>query len=541
MNSNITILSNIYIRTHDDLRLDKEFTSRVRGRSALNKLKTVHDEIVLTDWQENMRQHDTSCPLAENGEKTHGLVRRDGALAWEGRCEFKECERYYDCTEIANYKRDFEPLNEEFDAGNEPHEFDWLGNVNAPSEALLAPVAHSETHEEVLQKLKHALLNLPPTQANEVFAAEFAKIENIGRLDLCNFEEFADNSAILCRSGGEAEYASHVLYRKRVPHTFLREAKPNKSLSRCVADCLWDYRVEQYISKDEFVQRFRKRVHDDVDAAIATFDALRIIAKTPDTSITNEALDIHGLANNLKNPSIELPDVLKNKSNSKLTVSTIQSAKGLEFDSVYLLDSGFDPNSDNTEEALSFFEAFTCAISKIYKISPKKNLYVKNSETNVNRYIQLQRYKWTRPPAYYCLHIAIGLPSDFSETGFVNGAFMDALCVQEYIAKNVNIGDTVEIKLVDGEYRVFHKKNMLGYMPPKITAEFQKIASESRPCSNAPPSLSKVYVSNIVTIVATKNPEVVSEFFGSAKFWFGVELTGFPRIEWNFNPHSRDG
>ena len=573
MNSNITILSNVYVRANKDLRLDTEFTSRVRGQSALVKLKTEYEDITLSEWQENMRKNDTSCPNARNGEKTHGLVRRDGMLAWEGRCENTECERFSGCTETAKFVRELEPFYEEAEAS--PIEFEWLGNVIPvpenvepikqadlqsridenvipipenvePAQTELMPandvIAASERQDssslyddntnqinkltEVTQKLRNALLNLPTHEANDIFAQEYEKIVNIGRLDLCKFENLEGMAAILCISGGEAEYASHVLHRKRIPHALLREVGSPKSIDRCVADCLWDYKSTAFVTRDDFVQRFLKRVRNNSEEAFSIFEALKACCK--DQEDHAEDLDLRKLADGLSNLESNLPDKLVNKNNTQLTVSTIQNAKGFEFDCVYLLDGGFDPN-----HVTSYYNAISRAKSEIYRISPKKDLYVKCSETNDNRHIQLQKCKWTHPPAYYCLHVAIGLPFDFSKTGFVKGAFLDALNMQEYIAQNVKIGDAVDIKLVNGEYQVVHKKNVIGYMPPDITAEFKKIASESRPNSKAPPSLSKVYVSNVITIASPQNPENVSEFFGDAKFWLGVELTGFPKIDWN--------
>ena len=565
MNSNITILSNIYIRAHEDLRLDAEFTSRIRGQPALKKLKTEYEDIVLTEWQENMRQNDTSCPLAENGEKTHGLVRLDGVLAWEGRCEFKECERYSGCTETAKYERNFEPLLDEFEADTQAVEFDWLQKADAPEEALHVQIVHSldsdMAHDTISQgddigiyhqtdplaevsgKLKHALQNLPPKEANEVFSQELAKFDNVGRLDLCRFDRLAGSAAILCKTGGEAEYASHVLHRKRVPHTFLRDTQAKRSINRCIADCLWDYRRAPFISKDDLALRYRKRVNDNSEAASAFFDALMKVANPSDAvglppeqgpfADANQVLGLNELARGLLNQEIELPSGLLNNGINQLIVSTIHNAKDLEFDSVYLLDGGFAKDSGSTEGALSLYEAITRAKSKVYTVSPKKDLYVKCSETNASRFIQLQKYKWTSPPAYYCLHMAIGLPFDFSEAGFVKGDFLDALRMQEYIAKNVSTGDAVEIKLVGQEYQVIHKKYVIGYSRPEITAEFQKIASESRPNSKVPPSLSRAYVSNIVTIASPNDTKGAHDFFQGAKFWLGVELTGFPKIDWN--------
>ena len=499
MNSNITILSNVYIRENIDIKLDTAFVARVRGQSALRKLKNEYNEVVLTEWQENMRQKDMSCSRALNGEVTHGLIRREGVLVWEGRCEYKNCERFSDCKETAKFQRVLEPQNECEKTYTEALEYVWLKK------------AAKEVKKE-----------------DTLFDNSFVHIKNIGRLDICQFEENAGKALILCKTGGEAEYASHVLFRRRIPHTLLRDEEVDFSLIRHIADCLWDYHGGTSISRDDFTNRYTKRVKDDEHTANVVYDALLDVSFDEH----NTSLDLNKLAENLNKEKAKLPDVLLNKKYNQLTVSTIQNAWGLEFDLVYILDS--DENHDED----CWYKAYAQMDLNIFKISQKKDLYVKRSETNSSRYVQLQRKKWLRPPKYFCLNLAVGLKSDFSKTGFIQGSFFDALKLQEYISQNIKIGDSVEIKYVDNEYKVFHKKCIIGNMPAEITSEFFQIANEINEKSSIPPSLSKVYVSNIITIAAPKKPEGVQDFFQNAKFWLGVELTGFPKIDWKVAPED---
>jgi hypothetical protein len=127
---------------------------------------------------------------------------------------------------------------------------------------------------------------------------------------------------------------------------------------------------------------------------------------------------------------------------------------------------------------------------------------------------------------------------DFSDAGFVRGDFAAALKTQEYIAKNVNIGDAVEVVLVDGEYQARHRGNVIGFLAEDMPAQLWEIARESNPASGAPPYLSPVYVSNIVTITPFQFPDDVHAYFRESRFWLGVELTGFPEINWRYKQIS---
>jgi hypothetical protein len=132
----------------------------------------------------------------------------------------------------------------------------------------------------------------------------------------------------------------------------------------------------------------------------------------------------------------------------------------------------------------------------------------------------------------HCYGMVLGLPSDFSEAGFVMGDFLDAVRVQQYIAKNVSIGDGVEIVLDGRLYQARHNGNTIGYMSSGMVNQLWAIARESNRASSAPPHLSPVYVANIISITPYRFPDETPAYFRQSKFWLGVELTGFPKISW---------
>jgi hypothetical protein len=134
----------------------------------------------------------------------------------------------------------------------------------------------------------------------------------------------------------------------------------------------------------------------------------------------------------------------------------------------------------------------------------------------------------------HCGNIVLGLPLDFSESGFVKGDFSNALKMQEYISEKISIGDIVEIVLINGTYQIRHDENVVGYLSECMYNQLTCIVQESNPKSKAPPYLSDVYVSNIVTVTPSSFPEGVVSYFRESKFWLGLELTGFPKIDWRY-------
>jgi hypothetical protein len=118
--------------------------------------------------------------------------------------------------------------------------------------------------------------------------------------------------------------------------------------------------------------------------------------------------------------------------------------------------------------------------------------------------------------------------------GFVSGNLEDAIDTQEYISKAVSVGDEMELILTGSVYHARHKGRVIGSLTSDLCNEFLRISRENNPYSKTPPYLSPVFVTNIISVVPDRFPEGVSTYFRSTKFWLGVELSGFPKINWHY-------
>lgn len=765
MKTNITVASNIFNCTDNDIRRDPNFVSQVIGRPALQKLKNQYGGslggVRLSIWQEKMFSEDNGCSLARNGEMTHGLVRKNGHLVWQGRCEYTACDRFKNCPETAHYNRAIIKIQETREHEFAPLTYEWLGNIDelfqdeeineqppedeAPPEVVIADVKSFVAQEEFekidnpakivkadinskilvnaapgsgktytaihrleyiirnqlvkdfsdvlvlvytnaakneilarreagildgtlpysarsidvctfdslatsylatveaqfghldyngriklfndrflkdnfsnfeyviideLQDLvnerakmtlnilsaiqggylllgdkcqaiydydchagdsvssvdfyKHldellphdvlkyelsgnqrqidelaalsdnmrcALLEFDPPDANDLIADELKHISIVGSIERYDFRKLTKRTAILCRNNGEAEYVSHLLHKKSVRHTLLRSVGQATTLKRFIADCLWDYHAESRLSRPVFVERYCARVLADEVSASEAFNALSEAVYDE----VKEIIDLEKLAQALSMPLPRLSDALLNEDDYLLTVSTIHKAKGREFDTVFLLGSGFAPNNENTEESRVWYVGCTRAKSELFRMT-KANLFLKRSITYSPRWMQLNshRVKWTQQLMSHCRNVVLGLPMDFDEAGFVKGSFSTAIKTQEYIAQEVNVGEVVEVVLVNGKYQVEHFGNVVGYLSDTMSSQLLDIARESNPASGAPPYLSSIYVSNIVTVTPLRFPEDAPPYFRESRFWLGLELTGFPKIDWHY-------
>lgn len=763
MKTNITVASNIYKRADSDIRRDPAFVAQVMGRPALQKLKNYYSSsfggVQLSNWQEKMYREDNGCSLARNGEQTHGLVRKNKQLVWEGRCEYSLCPHFNQCSETARFTRSVTGCSEIIERQVAPLTYEWLGNIEdlfaaevtqeqppeevSPPEVVIKDVkafAAQDVYEKIhnpiriiedsiyskvlvnaapgsgkthtvirrleyiirnrlvddfssvlvlaytnaakneitarleagildntlpysarsidictfdslatsylaaveaqfahldyngriemfnerflaenfsnfeyvivdelqdlvnerakmvlnilgalrggylllgdkcqaiydydcyggdsinsvefykrlddllsddvkkyelagnqrqidelatiSENLRCALLEFDPPDANEIIADELKGIRIIDSVERFDFRSLTKRTAILCRNNGEAEYVSHLLHKKGVPHTLLRSVGQKTSLRRFIADCLWDYHADVRIARPVFVERYCARVADDEESAAELFDALSEMLYED----VKEAIEIDKLAQVLNEPATKLPAVLLNEDNTLLTVSTIHKAKGREFDTVLLLDSGFTPSADNTEESRVWYVGCTRAKQDLYRLSKTKRI-LRHSTRDKARWVQLKRHRWSRGLGFHCCGVVLGLPLDFSEDGFVQGDFFAALETQEYIASEVKVGDAVNVELVNGKYRVGHNGHVVGCLSENMLDQLLTIARESNPSSGAPPYLSSVYVSNIVTVTPVRFPDGVDTYFRESRFWLGLELTGFPKIDWHY-------
>lgn len=98
--SNISITSNIYIRSNPDIRRDKKYTEMITGAKRLNDIRRRYlglETIPLTDIQNRILSGSQTCSYAKNGEMSFGPVMIDGILRWQSRCEYTSCHGFNGC------------------------------------------------------------------------------------------------------------------------------------------------------------------------------------------------------------------------------------------------------------------------------------------------------------------------------------------------------------------------------------------------------------------------------------------------------------
>ncbi|MCD7811031.1 MAG: UvrD-helicase domain-containing protein [Ruminococcus sp.] len=92
--SNVSITSNIYIRTDPDIKKDRKYTEKITGAKRLHDIRqhyTGFESIQLTYVQERILSGNQTCSYAKNGEMSFGPVMVDNALCWQRRCEYTAC------------------------------------------------------------------------------------------------------------------------------------------------------------------------------------------------------------------------------------------------------------------------------------------------------------------------------------------------------------------------------------------------------------------------------------------------------------------
>ena len=100
INSNISIASNIYIRSNSDIKKDRKYTEKITGAKLLNDICRKYagfEAITLTDVQNQILSGNQTCSKAKNGEMSFGPVIVDGVLRWENRCEYISCPGVNGC------------------------------------------------------------------------------------------------------------------------------------------------------------------------------------------------------------------------------------------------------------------------------------------------------------------------------------------------------------------------------------------------------------------------------------------------------------
>lgn len=137
MESNINIVSNIYIRTNQALQTDVEFLKQVRGYKALSKIAPKGSANVdnLTELQRSELDNTTPCIAVNNllQEQCFGRVNSSEGIVCGCRCENLNCSHYDGCMALANSKKIVRGIpvkpdtSDDTQSSAEPLTYEYLG------------------------------------------------------------------------------------------------------------------------------------------------------------------------------------------------------------------------------------------------------------------------------------------------------------------------------------------------------------------------------------------------------------------------------
>ncbi|MDR1640192.1 MAG: AAA family ATPase [Clostridiales bacterium] len=383
------------------------------------------------------------------------------------------------------------------------------------------------------EKLRNALLNGNPSEANAIFKGVANSYRQIPYKKLLTLVNVNRSTAILCRRNIDAEWLSTRLYEEGIKHTLIRSAATPPPLNRWIADVFWDYR-EKWCSREEFISRYRARVLDDENKAEYCFNAL----SKSEASVNY--LNLDSVRKSLASLS-EADPILLSIPDEKIVVSTIHKSKGREFDSVYLACS-FYPKPGSTSEARVWYVGATRPKSDLHVLKPLKNDPTK-PQTHMHRLGCFQTRKGRyggREKDKFVSELMVGVPGDINSFSFASGSLAEAIEIQSYIAANVKAYDPLEIWLRSGKYEILHKGQKIGELSSRVKNDFMEAVKQGDISKKPPGKISDIFVSCVITVMPRQFPSGMERMFKESKFWLGVEITGLGKVDWRYGGMSNE-
>lgn len=98
--SNISINSNIYIRSNPSINKDRKYTEKITGANRLREMCNRYiglEAIPITQVQHQILSGNQTCSYAKDGEMSFGPIMIEGKLSWVSRCEYLACSGFGSC------------------------------------------------------------------------------------------------------------------------------------------------------------------------------------------------------------------------------------------------------------------------------------------------------------------------------------------------------------------------------------------------------------------------------------------------------------
>ncbi len=212
-------------------------------------------------------------------------------------------------------------------------------------------------------------------------------------------------------------------------------------------------------------------------------------------------------------------ETLISESDADVVISTIHKAKGREFDTVLLNQTG---NIESSDSIKVYYVALTRA---------KKDLVVRRSRGHYgNRDLQVDRGRYIEVNRRNLKRIELGIDGDIDPNGFVAKSLpgMDVQTRQLYIRDNVKIGDAIKISKYREEYLIVHNGHFIGRLNKDVLNTGYAWGGKYNRF-NEYTDFVELFVKDVVTVVNNMIDPDIAEPYDKSGFWFGIEFCGYAR------------
>ena len=326
---------------------------------------------------------------------------------------------------------------------------------------------------------------------------------------------------ILCKTNGEAAHISQILFENAdVPHV-MKQAFRHKSLAPWIAKVLFG-------SDGKILEKhcFMKNAEEfEIDEAEGKWRTLK-------------AMDDHPHAPGLHIPEVlstlshvdGLPAICLNNAGNSAVVSTVHRAKGSEAEHVYWVDSPY-AYKNQAEQEENIADALKAAYVAITRA--KEDVHMLNSDDKFrmkcipnNRWIQTGISSNKRS---YCKGIAMEAgdvcPDSFADREFAKDA-------QAALAR-LEPGMVVDLWANEKRrcFDIYFDGQQIGRTSEAFTNALFAGFEATNHTRNWPNKITDVYVAAVTTEISTGS-STVAEKYSKTGCWLGIELGGFPILEW---------
>ncbi len=343
---------------------------------------------------------------------------------------------------------------------------------------------------------------------------------------------------ILTRSNAQALLISSILRTKGIPH-LLKRIKDTHLFSAWLSDVFYEY-PNATIDETGFLAR-QRTLFPELTSETAS-ERWEALADTQKHSFKKRYEIEDLLKGMLKNAKSEELFKSQEEEPYPITISTIHRAKGMEFDSVIVVDdvlkNVFDPDkdADNILEHKVCYVALTRPKTLIKRAEPvhRKGVFYRN---DAERFIR-------KIPAYkpYLKSFEVGFETDLdAET------FAETKNRQDYIRSNVKPGMRLKLIKCPEKTRLYvvykvvpedDVKCIVGYTSKEFATELEEAIQDIKHLPHFkkvfyeiyPDVFDDIYVESIISCVSHNSGLPGANNYGSMCIWKGFSITGLANV-----------